>query len=104
MLGWTVRPLTPETFALILDPTTFGRSSNYEGEVLVALSCIDPKESPPTSRIPSMVRETFGTFGDLKAFKIMQASGPGDADFHLEYFDTNIVQRALRLDKCKVQV
>ncbi len=92
---WSVQFVTPNQFAQKQKPAGTPSVSNYEGQVLISAHFAGPSEQFKPKIIRQLVLELLVNYGEVKAYRQLDAGAPPYMGFRAEFFNTDHAESAV---------
>lgn len=102
---WRVVPLTARELVQHSDPSLLSKTSDFEGQLLVAVYYDSRNPSLNQHAVARSLEALTMTFGDLKAFNQLPTGQDNVSEFHLEFFNIRDAENAtISLNGARVDV
>ncbi|OJJ84919.1 putative meiosis protein MEI2 [Aspergillus glaucus CBS 516.65] len=107
---WHIVPLTARELAQRSDPSLLPKTSDFEGQLLVAVYYDSRNPKLNQHSVSRSLEALVLTFGDIKKFSQLSNSQDNVSEFHLEFFNTRDAENAsislngARVDDCVLEV
>lgn len=102
---WHIVPLTARELAQRSDPSLLSKTSDFEGQLLVAVYYDSRNPKLNQHSVSRSLEALVLTFGDIKTFSQLSNSQDNVSEFHLEFFNTRDAENAsISLNGARVDV
>lgn len=102
---WHIVPLTARELAQRSDPSLLSKTSDFEGQLLVAVYYDSRNPKLNQHSVSRSLEALVLTFGDIKTFTQLSNSQDNVSEFHLEFFNTRDAENAsISLNGARVDV
>ena len=102
---WHIVPLTARELAQRSDPSLLPKTSDFEGQLLVAVYYDSRNPKLNQHSVSRSLEALVLTFGDIKTFTQLSNSQDNVSEFHLEFFNTRDAENAsISLNGARVDV
>ena len=91
---WHIFPLTARELVQHSDPSLLPKTSDFEGQLLVAVYYDSRDHSMNQTIVARSLESLVLTFGDVKSFSRFPTGQANIIEFHLEFFNTRDAENA----------